>query len=210
MLTIYTADDHPVLSKGLRDIINVEHGFQILGYAADGETALREILQKEPDVAVLDIEMPLLNGIEVVKKLKENQSKTKVIFFTLYNERSFFLSAMDLGIRGYLLKDSPPEEIISCIKTVSDGGAYVSPSLSAFLVDRHSQKSILSALSKQEQTIVKLIGEHKTSAQIADLLFISEKTVSNHRSNISRKLKLDKKQNSLLTWVLENKHKFLN
>ena len=210
MLTIYTADDHPVLSKGLRDIINVEHGFQILGYAADGETALREILQKEPDIAVLDIEMPLLNGIEVVKKLKENQSGTKVIFFTLYNERSFFLRAMDLGIRGYLLKDSAPEEIINCIKTVSKGGAYVSPSLSTFLVDKHSQESILGILSKQEQTIVKLIGQHKTSAEIADLLFISEKTVSNHRSNIGRKLKLEKKQNSLLTWVLENKDKFIN
>lgn len=210
MLTIYTADDHPVLSKGLRDIINVEHGFQILGYAANGETALREILQKEPDIAVLDIEMPLLNGIEVVKKLKENQSGTKVIFFTLYNERSFFLRAMDLGIRGYLLKDSAPEEIINCIKTVSKGGAYVSPSLSTFLVDKHSQESILGILSKQEQTIVKLIGQHKTSAEIADLLFISEKTVSNHRSNIGRKLKLEKKQNSLLTWVLENKDKFIN
>ena len=209
MLTIYTADDHPVLSKGLRDIINVEHGFQILGYAANGETALREILQKEPDIAVLDIEMPLLNGIEVVKKLKENQSGTKVIFFTLYNERSFFLRAMDLGIRGYLLKDSAPEEIINCIKTVSKGGAYVSPSLSTFLVDKHSQESILGILSKQEQTIVKLIGQHKTSAEIADLLFISEKTVSNHRSNIGRKLKLEKKQNSLLTWVLENKDKFI-
>ncbi len=210
MLTIYTADDHPALSKGLRDIINVEYGFQILGYSMDGETALREILDKEPDIAILDIEMPLLNGIEVVRKLKEHQSNTKVIFFTLYNERSFFLRAMDLGIRGYLLKDSAPEVIISCIKTVSTGGAYVSPSLSTYLVDRHSQESILGVLSKQEQTIVKLIGQHKTSSEIADLLFISEKTVSNHRSNIGRKLKLDKKQNSLLAWVLENKHKFSN
>ena len=210
MLTIYTADDHPALSKGLRDIINVEYGFQILGYSMDGETALREILDKEPDIAILDIEMPLLNGIEVVRKLKEHQSNTKVIFFTLYNERSFFLRAMDLGIRGYLLKDSAPEVIINCIKTVSAGGAYVSPSLSTYLVDRHSQESILGVLSKQEQNIVKLIGQHKTSSEIADLLFISEKTVSNHRSNIGRKLKLDKKQNSLLAWVLENKHKFSN
>lgn len=210
MLTIYTADDHPVLSKGLRDIINVEYRFKLLGYSADGETALNEILMKEPDIAILDIEMPVLNGIEVAKKLIENQSKTKVVFFTLYNERSFFLRAMDLGVRGYLLKDSAPEEIISCIDTVHNGGAYVSPSMSTFLVDRHSQESILGVLSKQEQNIVKLIGQHKTSAEIADLLFISEKTVSNHRSNIGRKLKLDKKQNSLLTWVLENKDKFIN
>lgn len=208
MLTIYTADDHPVLSKGLRNIINIESGIQILGYSMDGETALREILDKKPDIAILDIEMPLLNGIEVVRQMKEHQSNTKVIFFTLYNERSFFLRAMDLGIRGYLLKDSTPDVIIRCIKIVSAGGAYVSPSLSTYLVDRHSHESILGVLSKQEQTIVKLIGQHKTSSEIAELLFISEKTVSNHRSNIGRKLMLDKKQNSLLTWVLENKHKF--
>ena len=79
MLTIYTADDHPVLSKGLRDIINVEYRFKLLGYSADGETALKEILVKEPDIAILDIEMPVLNGIEVAKKLIENQSKTNLI-----------------------------------------------------------------------------------------------------------------------------------
>ena len=95
-----------------------KYRFKLLGYSADGETALKEILVKEPDIAILDIEMPVLNGIEVAKKLIENQSKTKVVFFTLYNERSFFLRAMDLGVRGYLLKDSAPEEIISCIDTV--------------------------------------------------------------------------------------------
>lgn len=210
-IKIIIADDHPIFRKGLRKIIEADNEIEILGEAENGESALKKILDLKPDIALLDIDMPKLTGIQVLKELKKRKVNIKTIFLTVYSDESIFDEAMNLGILGYVLKDSAISDIINCIKSVADEKYYITPSLSDFLINiknklkrMEENKPALSRLTKTEMNVLSLLAEGKTSRQIGEKMFISHKTVDNHKANISDKLEL-RGMHSLIKFAIENK-----
>lgn len=210
-IKIVIADDHPIFRKGLRKIIEADNEIEILGEAENGESALKKILDLKPDIALLDIDMPKLTGIQVLKELKKRKVNIKTIFLTVYSDESIFDEAMNLGILGYVLKDSAISDIINCIKSVADEKYYITPSLSDFLINLKNKlkrmeenKPALNRLTKTEMNVLSLLAEGKTSRQIGEKMFISHKTVDNHKANISDKLEL-RGMHSLIKFAIENK-----
>jgi DNA-binding NarL/FixJ family response regulator len=206
-IRVFNADDHPILRKGLTDLINQTEGLEWVGSAENGQEALEKIRAIKPDVAILDIEMPILSGLDAAQMLLSEGSPTRLVLLTLFKDKSFLNRALQLGVKGYLLKESSEKEILECIRYVYEGRAYVNASMTQYLINQpsNSHKDILAQLSNHEINILKLIARQKTSAEIADMLFISPKTVSNHRTNISKKLELDGVQNGLLKWAMEHR-----
>lgn len=205
-IKVFNADDHPILRKGITDLLKETKDIQWAGSAENGQEALDKIRSIQPDVAILDIEMPHYSGLEVARILLEEGTKTAFILLTLFKDESFLQNAIKMGVKGYLLKESSEKEILDCIRSVHGGRAYVNPSLTQYLINSNAQEpNILSSLSNHEINILKLIARQKTSSEIADMLFISPKTVANHRSNISKKLELTGEQNGLLKWAIEHR-----
>jgi DNA-binding NarL/FixJ family response regulator len=208
-ITLIVADDHPLFRKGLTEVIASDPELKILAEADDGESALTLIRQHSPTIAILDIDMPRMGGLAVARAL--GKGETDVIFLTMYGEEDLLNEAMDVGARGYVLKDSAVNDILKAIHTVADGKYYVSPTLSDHLVKRSSraekllrQTPALEDLTQAELRILRLIADGKTSKEIADKLSISHKTVENHRTSIASKLQL-RGSHSLLKFALENK-----
>jgi len=207
---ILIADDHPLLLKGLSEIIEEEKEFEIIGMAPDGEHALLLIEKHSPDIAVLDIDMPKLTGLELAEKINGKNISTKIIFLTMHNKESIFNRAMNLGTYGYLMKDSALVEIVEALLAVVKGKRYISKSLTDLLIRRTTDqpidniKTIISTLTTTEFKIINLISQNKSSKEIAEELSISTRTVETHRSNMCTKLELTG-TNSLLKFALENK-----
>ena len=210
-IRITIADDHPVFRSGLRKIIEEDNEIEIIGEADNGEKAIELIQELKPDIALLDIDMPKLSGMDVLKEMRKKKIDIKTIFLTVYADEDIFDEAMDNGVSGYILKDSAIIDITHCLKTVASGKYYISPSVSDFLVNRRdkmkrleSNKPALSALTKTELNILRLLAEGKTSKEIGDEIFINFKTVQNHRANITDKLNL-RGTHSLIKFAIENK-----
>lgn len=201
--SIITADDHPLLLKGLNDFL-LEKKYNLIGSGNNGKEAYKLITEKKPDIAILDIQMPFMSGLEIAKSCKTNGLDTKIVLITLHKERELYQKAQDLNIFGYILKEFALEEIENCIDTVSQGNHYFSPKIVEVLADESPRDRSLRQLTPSEKKILKLIAEDKTNREIASLLFISYRTVEKHRSNIITKLKLKPKTNSLLIWAKEN------
>ena len=196
-IKIVMADDHPIVRQGLKQIIEADPKLLIVAEAGDGETALALIETHQPDVAVLDIDMPKMNGFEVVKELRKRRNNVAVVFLTMHGEEEIFHAALDLDVKGYVVKDSALGEIADGIKAVAAGRAFFSPSLSALLLNRRRRTADferenhgIEQLTPTERRILKLIADEKTSKEIGEQLYISYRTVEKHRSNISRKLDL--------------------
>ena len=206
--SIITADDHPLLLKGLNDFL-LEKKYNLIGSGNNGREAYNLITKMKPDIAILDIQMPFMSGIEIANNCKTNGLTTKIVLITLHKERELYRKAQDLNIFGYILKEFAIEEIENCINTVAKGEQYFSPKIVSLLADDFSDESNLSILTPSEKKILKLIAKDKTNKDIASLLFISYRTVEKHRSNIITKLKLEPKTNSLLIWAKEHHHKFI-
>ncbi|MFT5238731.1 MAG: DNA-binding NarL/FixJ family response regulator [Flavobacteriaceae bacterium] len=201
--SIITADDHPLLLKGLNDFL-LEKKYNLIGSGNNGKEAYKLITKKKPDIAILDIQMPFMSGLEIAKSCKTNGLDTKIVLITLHKERELYQKAQDLNIFGYILKEFALEEIENCIDTVSQGNHYFSPKIVEVLADESPRDRSLRQLTPSEKKILKLISKDKTNREIASLLFISYRTVEKHRSNIITKLKLKPKTNSLLIWAKEN------
>lgn len=209
--TILIADDHPVVRSGLRAVLEREPGYQVIDEAGNGETALQLIRQHSPRVAILDVEMPGMDGFRVAQHILDNNLPVDVIFMTMHNDELTFNKAMEAGAKGFVLKENAVADILSCISAVLRGKHYVSPALTDHLLRRktnqpHTQSSTLDVLTPAERKILALIAEQKTTKTIADELFISYKTVEKHRSNICSKLGLHGAY-ALLKFALENKYK---
>lgn len=206
-IRVYNADDHPILLKGMRDVILEVEGLEWVGSGKNGKVALEEIRSLTPDIAILDIEMPYFTGIDVAEILVKEGLQTRFIVFTLYKDDELLNKALEMGVKGYMLKESSERDILACIHAVADGRVYIDPMLTQHLAELKKEKvDSLSMLSDHEIDILRLISRQKTSAEIADMLFISPKTVANHRSNISKKLNLSGEQNGLLKWAMEHKN----
>lgn len=204
--TVFNADDHPILRKGITDLIREAPGLEWVGSAANGLVALEKIDALAPDIAILDVQMPHLTGLEVAQKLLNRGTETRFILLTLFKEPHLLKDALAAGIQGFILKESSEQEILNCVHSVAKGRSYVNASLTHFLINQSDDSSSpLEHLSRQEKSILKLIAKEKTSNEIAEMLFVSPKTVANHRSNITRKLNLGGAQNSLLKWAMANR-----
>tara|TARA_B100000795_G_C22787424_1_gene435261 strand:- start:431 stop:1063 length:633 start_codon:yes stop_codon:yes gene_type:complete len=206
--SIITADDHPLLLKGLNDFL-LEKKYNIIDSANNGKEAYNLIVKLKPDIAILDIQMPYMTGLEVAKECKKNKITTKIILITFHKEKVLFQKASELNIFGYILKEFAIEEIENCIKSVTEGVPYFSPRIKDLLSINPCKDSSLKDLTPSEKKILKLIVKGQTNKDIASLLFISHRTVEKHRSNIIQKLKLEHKTNSLLIWAKDNIDKLL-
>jgi DNA-binding NarL/FixJ family response regulator len=196
-LGIVIADDHPVFRRGLRTIIEAESDFEVVGEANDGEDALALIEKSQPAIAILDISMPKLDGLEIANRLRELGSSVKIIFNTMYREEKLFKKALDAGVKGYVLKDCAAVDIVSCLNAVAGGQNYTSPELTTYLMKRvrevesqGAEHSGLETLTDTERKVLTLIADCKTNKEIAQALFISARTVETHRNNICKKLNI--------------------
>ena len=210
-LRVLIADDHPIFRKGLIQAIGSEGSIDIVGEATEGHQALQLAEEIKPDIIVLDIEMPGLNGLQVADAIIKRQLPVDIVILTMYKEEDIFNEAMDMGVKGYVLKESAVIDIVNSIKAVAGGRYYLSPSISDFLVSRSDRaRSLLKKrpqlenLTTTERKVLRLISENKTSKEIADGLNISYRTVENHRSNICNKLEIHG-SHSLLKFAIENK-----
>ena len=204
-------DDHPLFRQGLRQAIGGDSRFEVIGEADNGQTALDRILELRPEVAVLDVNLPGLSGLEVVAALRAKKLRVSIVILTMLKDEQAFNKALNLGIHGYVLKENAAEEILNCIAAVSRNEAYVSPSLTDFLLRRRSRAESLAShkpglddLTVAEKRILKRVALGKTTKEIAAELFISPRTVESHRANICEKLELIG-ANRLLQFALENR-----
>jgi DNA-binding NarL/FixJ family response regulator len=210
-VTVLIADDHEIFRLGLTKAIDRDKGFSIIAQAAGGQEALDLIRSRKPDIAVLDISMPGMNGLDVGRTVYQEALPTELVFLTMHNDIGYFNAAMDIGARGYLLKDNASADLLTCLRSVAEGKHYISPTISYLLVERQKnmsaftrQTTALQLLSPAERRILKLVADNLSSKEIADRLFISVRTVENHRTHVCQKLGI-KGHNQLLRFVLENK-----
>jgi DNA-binding NarL/FixJ family response regulator len=192
-ITVLIADDHPIVREGLRLALAAAPGLCLVAEAGDGEQALRQLRQLRPHVAVLDIDMPLLDGFRVAEIMRTEVLPSKVIFLTIHGDASFLDRALKVGAQGYLLKDAAPNEIVAAIKAVEQGQSYLSPAMTKQLIDRRTsseQVAALARLTPTERAVIKFIAECRTTKEIAAQLSISPRTVETHRANICQKLGL--------------------
>ncbi|HOZ52161.1 MAG TPA: response regulator transcription factor [Chitinophagaceae bacterium] len=206
MRSFIIADDHPVTLAGIKSYIE-KLGNIVMSTYDNGISAYNNIISLQPDYAILDLSMPGMNGLEVLQKVRATNKSIKIILYTMYHEKSLFEKAVQLGVNGYILKDFALEELAVCLDTLKFKNEWFSPKLYESLIIKSSdstQEKLL-LLSPAERKILSLIADEKSSKTIAELLFIAEKTVENHRSNIIRKLGLSNTKNALLIWAIENK-----
>jgi DNA-binding NarL/FixJ family response regulator len=210
-IRIVIADDHPIVRRGLKQVIEADPHLRVAGEADDGEAVLEQIEAHRPDVAVLDIEMPRLDGLGVVREMQKRRIESAVIVLTLHADEDLFHEAMDLGVRGYLLKESALTSIVEGIRAVVAGRHYVTPSLAGLLVGRRqrakelgNREPGLQALTPAEHRILSLIAGGLASKEIAERLFVHYRTVENHRVNIAQKLGLQG-HNAVLKFALQHR-----
>ncbi len=197
MIRIILADDHAVMRRGLRLVLEEQPDFEIVGEASDGREAVALAENLTPDVAVLDITMPNLNGIEAARQVKAKIPSASIVVLSMHSDESFVLRALKAGARGYVLKEARESELISAIRLVYDGKSYFSPAVSRLLVEDYVRQlqsrdveDSYELLTLREREILQLIAEGKSNKDIANMLRLSLYTVETHRSNILEKLNL--------------------
>ncbi len=194
-IRILIADDHGVLRAGLRSLLNAEPGLEVIGEADNGATAVKLVQELQPDIVLLDIGMPQLNGIQVTKKVKDELPQVRVLILTLHEDESLLRQAIENGASGYIVKRAVESELINAIRAVYAGNLYVHPSMTrALLREMSSVRPVEGtnnvALSPREKQVLKLVAQGYTNRQIADELHISVRTVEGHRASFANKLGL--------------------
>lgn len=196
-IRIVIADDHTVVRKGLRLLLESQPGFQVVGDAADGREAVALAEQLTPDVVVMDVAMPALNGIEAARQISAKSPHTAVVFLSMHSDEGYVLRALKAGARAYLLKDSAEYDLINAVRAVKEGKAFFSPAISKMLVEdyvRQMQERAVEdsfeLLTTREREILQLLAEGRNNKEVATILNLSLYTVETHRSNIFQKLNL--------------------
>lgn len=209
--TVVIVDDHPLFLEGIKSILRGEEYLSLVGEASKRKDAIELIKNHQPDIALLDIELKDGNGFEIVEVVKTDPSKTRIIFLTMYNDPEMLNKALNMGVKGFILKEHTSSEIIDCIKSVLEGKTYISPLLSDNMLrvmklnqKKNEAEELINRLTLSEKRILKLISLNKTSKEIAAELNISPKTVENHRKNICEKLHLHG-SHSLIKFAFESK-----
>lgn len=196
-IRVLIADDHPIFRQGLRSIIEAQRELTVVADASDGGQALERLQDGDITVAVLDLTMPVMDGFAVARAVRERRLSAAIVFLTMHKDEHYLNAALDLGVRGYVLKDNATTEIVDCIRSVAEGRDYISPTLSSLLIRRHTraaslaeQKPALEQLTPAERRVLKLIADGLTSREIAGQLGIGVRTVEHHRNNMTVKLEL--------------------
>jgi DNA-binding NarL/FixJ family response regulator len=196
-IRIVIAEDHPFFRDGLRRALEAEPGFHVVAEASDGQTALDAIRTLSPQVAILDIGLPVMDGCAVVRTVREERLPVEVAFLTISDDGELFEKALEWDVKGYMLKDCTDVEIVQCVKAVAQGQHYTCPAMTTYLVNktRRIESFVreapgLKRLTRQEQAILALVAQDRTSKEIAEALGIAQKTVDAHRTNICRKLEI--------------------
>jgi DNA-binding NarL/FixJ family response regulator len=210
-IRIVIADDHPIFRRGLRAVIEADPLLKVVAEADDGQSALARIRELQPDIAVLDIDMPPPDGLAVAHQLREQRLAVAAIFLTMHKNEALLKAALDGGVKGFIVKDGAANEIVGCIKAVAAGQSFFSPTLSGHLLSRINQadslasrSTSLNGLTASERRVLLLVAESKSNKEIAEKMFISVRTVEHHRSNICAKLGLSGKR-ALLSFALAHK-----
>ena len=194
-ISVVLADDHHIVRNGIKMLVEGSE-IQIIGEASNGNEAIEAVLNLNPDVVMMDISMPLMNGLEATRIIEKKFPKTKALILSMYDSEEYILSAVDAGAIGYLLKDAPKEEILEAIRTVARGEKYFNSSVSSIIINGYlkskkgngSEQEEQAILSRKEMVILKLIVEGLNSREIAESLELSVRTVDNHRANMMKKM----------------------
>lgn len=196
-IRILLADDHAILRRGLRALLEREPDLEVVGESADGRDTLKQVEDLSPDIVVLDITMPNLNGIEAARQILSRGTSTAVLILSMHSDEGYVLRALRAGARGYLLKDAVEGELIQAIRAVAAGKAYFSPEVSKLLVEDYVQgmrqrglQDSHELLTPREREVLQLLAEGKTSKDIASMLALSVYTVDTHKANLMQKLSL--------------------
>ncbi len=197
-ITIVLADDHTIVREGLAKLLEAEPNIQVVGEAENGREAVTKVEKLQPNVAIMDIAMPLLNGIEATRQIKKISPHTKVIILSMHSHDRYISELISLGASGYLLKDSTGGEIIKAISAAIKGDTYLSPSISRRVIEdylslkkKSSQEDRYAKLSNREREVFQMIAEGQTTKEISEILCVSLSTVKTHRANIMEKLQID-------------------
>ena len=194
-LRLLLADDHPLIREGLRRILEAHQGWRVVAEADTGRDAVRLSLEHCPDIAVIDIGMPLLNGIEATRRIVRHCPHTGILILSMYSNEAYVTQAFHVGAKGYLLKDSPHSELIGAVTLVGEGKSYLSPSIAKFMQHAYARKLAerglddrYDLLSEREREIFQLVAEGRPNKEIADVLCVATSTVEKHRAHIMHKL----------------------
>lgn len=208
-IKVVIADDHALLRAGLKEVLSGDRSLAIVAECSNGVDAVNTIVSLQPDIAILDVDMPGKSGFEVAQEVRRARVPTRLIALTMHQEASFFNRAMDVGFLGYVVKEGTVADIQEAVKTVYSGRHYVSATLASLVLGR-SQSTLpeltqVALLTQSEKRVLKLISENKSTKEIAEFLFISHRTVDTHRANIATKMGI-KGAHALLRFALEHKH----
>jgi DNA-binding NarL/FixJ family response regulator len=208
---VVIADDHPVFRAGLRQVIETQPGFTVVGEVGDGKAALAKVEELHPDLLILDANMPELTGFEVAERLLGRARELKIVILSMLDDEQALNRALNAGVHAYVLKDDAAAELHNCLQRVVRGQPYVSPAMTQFLLRRRSRADQLAEatrglddLTTAERRILKRVAQKKSTKEIARELFVSPRTVEAHRANICQKLSLQG-SNSLLVFALEHR-----
>jgi DNA-binding NarL/FixJ family response regulator len=197
-ISVFIADDHAVVCDGLRLLIEAQADITVVGNAADGRQTVNQVLQLNPDVVIMDIAMPELNGIEATVQIRQACPYTQVVILSMYATTEHIFRALQAGAKGYVLKESVGTEVVAAVRAVSSGRSYLSKKINSFMIynyinQRHVNelKSPIESLSVREREVLQLVVEGKSSAEIADILSLSPKTVETYRSRLMQKLNIN-------------------
>ena len=193
-IKIMIADDHSMIREGLKSLLELEGDIQVVAEAEDGVDCLEKLKICTPDVLLLDINMPRKNGLEVLQTLKSSKSKVKVLVLTVHNEVEYLMKAVDIGVDGYILKDSESAELKKAIFSIVEGENYIQPSLipslNSKMIEKNRDEGKIESLTKRELEVLKLLAVGMYNKEVAEKLNISERTVKNHVSNIFKKIEV--------------------
>ena len=193
-IKIMITDDHSMIREGLKNLLELDGDIEVIAEAVDGQDCLDKLETVKPDVLLLDINMPRMNGLEVLKNLKARKSKIKVLVLTVHNEVEYLLKAVDIGVNGYVLKDSDSTELKKAIVALHEGETYIQPSLipalNSKMIEKNEDEVKIDALTRRELEVLKLLAVGMYNKEVAEKLNISERTVKNHVSNIFKKLEV--------------------
>ncbi|MDH8679108.1 response regulator transcription factor [Fusibacter bizertensis] len=209
-IKVAIADDHALIREGIKKLLELEDNFEIVALAGDGIEALECIRNTQPDVILLDINMPNMNGIDCLKQIKTDYPETKVIMLTIHEDAEYLIETINIGAEGYVLKDADVSSLVKAIQKVVQGEVYIHPTLSGILVreykrkDKNMEDVIGNNLTKREFEVIRLISRGYNNKEIAIELFISEKTVKNHVSNIFKKIKVTDRTQAALYAIKHN------
>jgi DNA-binding NarL/FixJ family response regulator len=207
-IRVLIADDHSMVREGLKQLIELEDDIEVVAQAGDGKETIKKIFEFEPDIVLLDINMPIMNGLEVLEELKKMKKEVDVLLLTIHNEVEYLYRAVEIGVEGYVLKDSESDVLIKAIRSIHSGESYIQPNMASLLFKKINGELDYQVrhhkLTRRETEVLKLITLGSLNKEIADELCISEKTVKNHVSNIFKKIEVSDRTQAAVYAIKNN------